>query len=78
MQEEITEKELVGKHIEEIVALMKAERIKQGIALKDLASRIGMDISQMSRCESGERCFKVIELVHYCGIIGYTLVPVKN
>ena len=67
---EVTEKEACQAYLLELVKLVQSERVRLGMAARDVCTRMEMDPSTFSKCESGERTFKLVEFIQYCKIMG--------
>lgn len=75
--------ELVARHahrkasldkVEDVLKRLKAAREQKGISLLDLSERTGMDRSELSDLESGERANPTVaSLVRYADAVGMRL-----
>ena len=64
-----------GVEIQHITALLKAERMKQGLSLSDLNERTDIDRSTLSKLESNADANPTIStLVHYAEAMGKKVV----
>ncbi|MDL1911128.1 helix-turn-helix transcriptional regulator [Chloroflexi bacterium CFX6] len=61
-----------NRHREKMLMLLKDMRQKRGIRQVDLAERLGVPQSFISKYESGERQLEVLELRRICQIMGVT------
>ena len=67
------QKSIVSKEHKVLLACLKEAREASGLTQIDLASRLGMTQSQISKCERGERRLDLIELRAWCQAIGVKL-----
>jgi transcriptional regulator with XRE-family HTH domain len=58
---------------ERLYSLLKKLRQNSGIRQVDLAEKLGVPQSFISKCESGERQLDIVELRQVCRAIGITL-----
>ncbi len=75
---EITEKEMCSNYMEELVKLVHGERVRLGIASRDVSTRMEMDPSTFSKCESGKRTFRFSEFIQYCKVMGLIVAVGKE
>jgi transcriptional regulator with XRE-family HTH domain len=59
-----------NRHREKMLLLLKDMRQKRGIRQVDLAERLGVPQSFISKYESGERQLDILELRRICQVIG--------
>ncbi len=50
--------------------LLKDLRVQQGLSQRDLASKLKVPQSYVSKYETGERRLDFVETVHVCGVLG--------
>ena len=50
--------------------LLRATRKASGLTQKQLADRMGLTQTQISKCEQGERRMDIIELCWLCDVVG--------
>ncbi|MDQ2787416.1 MAG: helix-turn-helix domain-containing protein [Chloroflexota bacterium] len=55
------------------LALLREIRKESGLRQRDLAERIGLPQSFVSKCESGERRLDIVELRALCAALGVPL-----
>jgi transcriptional regulator with XRE-family HTH domain len=73
------EKSVTSEGYKVLLTCLKEARETAGLTQIDMADRLGMTQSQVSKCERGERRLDVIELREWCGVIGVGLAPfVRN
>lgn len=60
------EKTVVSKDYRVLLDLLKGMRERGGITQIEMASRLGMTQSMVSKCERGERRLDLIELRQWC------------
>jgi transcriptional regulator with XRE-family HTH domain len=53
-----------------LLGTLRRARIEAGLTQGDVALRLGVYASYVSKCESGERRLDVIELAEFCRIYG--------
>jgi hypothetical protein len=78
MEELLDEFKAREEHRKTIIAWIKQKRIKQNVSITMMAERIGMDPSNLSKCEAGTRVFGLDEFIHYCGVLDHSLTPMPN
>jgi len=59
-----------------LLAVIKTEREGRGITQEELARRLGVSQTFVSKCERGERRIDAVELSWFCQAIGISLVQV--
>jgi transcriptional regulator with XRE-family HTH domain len=59
---------------EQLGRLLREARLVAGLRQVDLASRLGMPQSYVSKFESGERSLTVLELISICKVLDISLV----
>ena len=69
------EKTLHLREYHVLLDLLREARIAAGVNQIDLADRVGMTQSMVSKCERGERRLDVIELRRWCGAIDVPFLP---
>ena len=57
-----------------LLDLLVAARQKQGVTQAELAKRLEMTQSSVSKVERGERRLDVVELHGWCGALGYSFL----
>lgn len=62
-----------NRYREKLLMLLKEERQKRGIRQVELAERLGVPQSFVSKYESGERQLDILELRRICQVIGIDL-----
>lgn len=67
------QKSVVSKGQKVLLACLKEAREASGLTQIDLANRLGMTQSQVSKCERGERRLDLIELKAWCEALGTKL-----
>lgn len=67
------EKSVTSKGYKVLLACLKEAREGAGLSQADVAARLDMSQSQISKCERGERRLDVIELREWCGALGVSL-----
>lgn len=73
-REKLVEAMQRGVELEHTVALLKAERIRQGLSLSDINQRSGIEKSTLSRLENNEEANPTIgTLTRYASAIGVKL-----
>jgi transcriptional regulator with XRE-family HTH domain len=73
------QKSIVSREHKILLACLKEAREASGLTQTDLADRLGMTQSQISKCERGERRLDLIELRAWCQAIGTKLTTfVRN
>ncbi len=55
------------------LTLLREIRQEAGLRQRDLAERIGLPQSFISKCESGERRLDIVELRAFCAALGVSL-----
>lgn len=68
------QKSIVSPEYRRLVALMRSERESRGLSQDQVAERLGLSGSQLSKWERYERRVDVRELDLYCRAIGVPLV----
>lgn len=63
-----------GHARETLADRLRTMRIEAGLRQQDLADRIGMPQSFVSKCESGERRVDLVELLALCSACGADVV----
>ena len=53
-----------------LLAALRRARLEAGLTQGDVAARLGVYASYVSKCESGERRIDVIELAEFCKLYG--------
>jgi transcriptional regulator with XRE-family HTH domain len=53
-----------------LVRELKVARVRAGLTQLDVAAKLGVYTSFVSKCESGERKVDVIELAEFCHVYG--------
>ena len=66
-------KSIFTKQYDAFVSVLTHARRKAGVTQADLARRLRMTQSAVSKCERGERRIDVIELRQWCAAIGRPL-----
>ncbi len=67
------EKSVTSEGYKVLLACLKEAREGAGLTQADVAERLDMSQSQVSKCERGERRLDVIELREWCGALGVGL-----
>lgn len=67
------QKSIVSKEHKVFLACLKEARESSALTQVDLADRLGMTQSQVSKCERGERRLDLIELHAWCQVLGVRL-----
>ena len=67
------EKSVTSKDYKVLLTCLKEARESAGLTQAELAERLGLSQSQVSKCERGERRVDVIELREWCGAMGVRL-----
>lgn len=67
------QKSIVSREQKIFLACLKEAREASGLTQVDLADRLGMTQSQVSKCERGERRLDLIELHAWCQALGVKL-----
>jgi transcriptional regulator with XRE-family HTH domain len=67
------QKSIVSREHKVFLASLKEAREASGLTQVDLADRLGMTQSQVSKCERGERRLDLIELQAWCQALGVKL-----
>lgn len=67
------QKSIVSREHKVFLACLKEARESSGLTQVDLADRLGMTQSQVSKCERGERRLDLIELHAWCQALGVRL-----
>lgn len=67
-------KSITSKDYKVLLAYLRETREEAGLTQIDLADRLGMTQSQISKCERGERRLDVIELREWCTAMGTDLM----
>lgn len=67
------QKSVVSRDYKVLLACLKEARETSGLTQMDLANRLGMTQSQVSKCERGERRLDLIELRAWCQALGLKL-----
>ena len=67
------EKSVTSEGYKVLLAYLKVAREGAGLTQAELAERLGMSQSQVSKCERGERRLDVIELREWCMALGVGL-----
>jgi transcriptional regulator with XRE-family HTH domain len=70
------EKTLHRKEYRILLRLLYEKRINAGLKQEELAERLGVHQSFISKTENGERRIDVVELVDYCGALGVSFPEV--
>lgn len=68
------QKSIVSKEHKVFLACLREARESSGLTQIDLADRLGMTQSQVSKCERGERRLDLIELHAWCQALGVKLM----
>ena len=66
-------KSVFSNEYQVFLKLLRAARLKAGLTQEDLAPRLGMTQSAISKCERGERRLDVVELRQWCDALGTRL-----
>jgi transcriptional regulator with XRE-family HTH domain len=53
-----------------LIRLLREARRRAGLSQEEVADRLGQTQSFVSKCERGERRLDVIELLHFCRVLG--------
>lgn len=64
------EKSVTSEDYKVLLACLKEAREGAGLTQADVAERLDMSQSQVSKCERGERRLDVIELREWCAALG--------
>lgn len=56
-----------------LIRELRVARVRAGMTQQEVAKRLGVYNSYVSKCESGERKIDVIELARFCHLYGITL-----
>jgi transcriptional regulator with XRE-family HTH domain len=73
------QKSIVSREHKVLLACLKEAREASGLTQIDLAARLRMTQSQVSKCERGERRLDLIELHAWCQALGVNLITfVRN
>jgi transcriptional regulator with XRE-family HTH domain len=67
------EKSLTSKAQKVLLSCLREARESAGLSQEDLAVRLHMTQSQVSKCERGERRLDVVELRRWCEAVGVKL-----
>ena len=57
-----------------VLRLLSSQRRKAGVTQIDLASKLGLTQSQVSKIERGENRLDIVQLRDICRVLGVTLV----
>lgn len=68
------DKSIYSRRQEVLQGLLRDIRIEAGLRQVDLAARLGLPQSFVSKCESGERRLDLLELEQVCICCGITLI----
>ena len=68
------EKSVVSRNYRVFLDLLREARIASGVTQVDLAERLEMTQSSVSKCERGERRLDVMELMMWCHAIGISSI----
>ena len=66
-------KSVFSNEYQVFLKLLRAARVKAGLTQEDLAPRLGMTQSAISKCERVERRLDVVELRRWCDALGTRL-----
>ena len=72
------EKDPVKKHIIECIQFLKQERLKLTWSTKKCADAMNIDPALLSKYENGSRKITLEHIILYGGILGFSMVPMKN
>lgn len=72
------EKTLHRKEYKILLRLLYEKRINAGLKQEELAERLGVHQSFISKTENGERRIDVVELADYCQALGVDLRELVN
>ncbi|CQD22338.1 anaerobic benzoate catabolism transcriptional regulator [Mycobacterium europaeum] len=72
------EKSIYSAQYQELCELLRQLRVEAGLTQVDVAKRLGVPQSFISKYESGERRLDVIELRHVAEAIGTNLAAVVS
>lgn len=64
------QKARLSRDYRQFLSQLRAARIAAGLTQKQLAKRLGVTQSFVSKCERGERRLDVVELRAFCAAIG--------
>lgn len=67
------EKSVTSEGYKVLLACLREAREGAGLTQAEVAERLDMSQSQVSKCERGERRLDVIELREWCGALGLGL-----
>ena len=67
------EKSVTSEDYKVLLTCLREARESAGLTQADMAERLGLSQSQVSKCERGERRVDVIELREWCKAIGIGL-----
>ncbi len=67
------EKSVTSEGYKVLLACLRGAREGAGLTQAEVADRLGLSQSQVSKCERGERRLDVIELREWCGALGIGL-----
>ena len=68
------QKSITSREHKIFLACLREVREASGLTQIDLATRLGMTQSQVSKCERGERRLDLIELHAWCQVLGIKLI----
>lgn len=72
-QEPFMEKTQHTEQYQKLVRELKVARVRAGLKQQEVATKLGVYNSYVSKCESGERKIDVVELAQFCHLYGITL-----
>lgn len=64
------EKSIFSRDYEVLLRLLREERKRSGLTQAELAERLGLDQSTVSKCERGERRLDLVEVMAFCEAMG--------
>jgi transcriptional regulator with XRE-family HTH domain len=63
------------RQYERLLKALRQARREAGLTQLEVAERLGVYASYVSKCESGERRIDVVELAAFCRVYGVGLTP---
>lgn len=67
-------KTIYTKEYRILLRMLKSKRQQKRISQENMAKKIGVPQSFISKIESGERRIDVMELFHYCEVLGIEII----
>ena len=69
----IMEKSQHTEKYRKLITELKVARVRADLTQQEVAEKLGVYNSYVSKCESGERKIDVVELAEFCHVYGLTL-----